>query len=81
MTPLERAGRAAHILLLNHGFDLTQIEAEQVARAVLQAIREPSGGMCRAAWVKRMKYTGCGIGESTGEIWRTMIDAALEERD
>lgn len=69
MTPLERAARAV-------GDTVSACPSTEnyiaVARAVLQAIREPSVDM---------NYKGClnHPPANTAGIWRAMIDAALEE--
>lgn len=88
MTPLDRAARAA---LDEFGVHLEDLApgaeddiAQRVARAVLEAIREPSEGMVMAA---------CGIYPTDGsepilddlvvdqniEVYQRMIDAALGE--
>lgn len=52
--------------------------AERAARAVLQAIREPTDAMVSEAIAERHS---AGVPEAwslaTANIWRTMIDAAL----
>src|SRR5688572_5024787 len=77
MTPLERAARAVYKLGDNGPYG-PEDEDEQwhqhvdVARAVLQAIREPSEAMEEAG-------DSC-LGLATSPvIWQAMIDAALEE--
>lgn len=51
-------------------------EAEGQARAVLQAIREPSEEMNTAG----MEVTGDKLGDHVQSTWQAMIDAALAER-
>jgi hypothetical protein len=48
------------------------------ARAVLQAIREPSEGMVEAGEEVAMRPF-VAAGQFTPETWQAMIDAALEE--
>lgn len=78
MTPLERAARAIYKLGDNGPYTLAE-EDEQwhhhvdTARAVLEAIREPSEGMVDAAQVAH------GPEATYRTAWRGMIDAALAE--
>lgn len=80
MTPLERAARALYQRLgteiadpENLGEDERWPEFVDDARAVLQAIREPSDAMLDAAG--KADPLECRSGE-----WRAMIDAAMEEQ-
>jgi hypothetical protein len=41
------------------------------ARAAIEAMREPTGGMCKAGFLKRNVCTEA--------VWKAMIDAALKE--
>lgn len=84
---IERAARAvwAEVGPSNSGwtFEQDREDCEEIARAVLQAIREPSEGM-----ITEGAYTiPCGGGGEIGppnerdalNCWQAMIDAALEE--
>lgn len=64
MTPIERAAKALRDLTVSGE------EANRYARAVLQAIREPSEGMRDAALA--MKNA-----DNVDDTWQAMIDAAL----
>ncbi len=66
MTPLERAARAAarEMVIPDEG----RMKPERVARAVIEAIREPSEAMLLA-----------GAVSSASVAWEDMIDALLEE--
>lgn len=71
MTPLERAAAVLEREVGSHCANCeTPIpyEPRDLARAVLQAIREPSGDLLE-----------CIHGRSTVTDWKAMIDAALEE--
>lgn len=90
MSPLERAARAAADAFVVGYVGYTAAEREEdyfeeavaenlelgsrIARAVLQAIREPSPAMVSA----NSDAAGPDDGR-TIEDWRAMIDAALEE--
>jgi hypothetical protein len=84
MTPLERAARALCRLdypdeaggeMENYYFDKHGLAYIAQARAVLEAIREPSEGMDEAG-----KDADDHIEfNNHGRIWRAMIDAALTE--
>jgi hypothetical protein len=54
------------------------IDAEAMVRAVLAAIREPSESMERAGWTADLPLTPS---IKVGIVWRSMIDAMLEEDD
>lgn len=83
MNPLERACRAAHD---EHNGDANAraLAADPawdgwkswipVARAVLTAIREPSGAM-----IKAVSEGGFWFDDRVERDWQTMIDAALAE--
>lgn len=78
MTPLERASRA---LVNNYPLDggespLSWEEVLPVARAVLQAIREPSSEIVMAAYgtISMEEHEPRHV----REMWSDMIDAALE---
>jgi len=91
MEPLERAARALAADLgkqdLGTPFvlddnlalpylDQGEVDFGRLARAVLEAIREPSEGM-RDAVEKMLKANCYYIDCSDTEIWQTMIDAIL----
>jgi len=95
MTPIERACVAIIEALRAQGNlcddcgepEYAQVEGsfevEPVARAVLQAIREPSGGMKSSTWIKLGDYSISTEDQralAAADVWRAMIDAALEER-
>lgn len=103
MTPLERAKQALHDQLpcsrclpdgsLEINGPISRQQLELAARAVLQAFREPTDGMQKAAFAQKVSFrSGSGMSdvgqlsvEYEGEpgaatVWRAMIDAALEER-
>lgn len=72
MSPLERAARAVldTIFVVEEDSGPTIDNPEEVVRAVLQAIREPSEGMLE----------GFGIHKSRmRQNWQDMVDAALAE--
>lgn len=83
MTPLERAARAICVAsgydpdkddqVANVGPLNWELFADQ-ARAVLQAIREPSGGMIDEGYASYDANGG-----SLRDVFMDMIDAALEE--
>lgn len=83
MTPLERAARA---LIDNYPLDsgespLTWQEVLSVARAVIEAIRDPSSPMTHAAQSESHVAGDCE-GDCEVDyhgIWASMIDALLEE--
>lgn len=54
-------------------FPLYQSEAEAIARAVIEAMREPTEAMIRASreWDGRMSHRSSGA-------WQAMIDEALK---
>lgn len=93
MTPLERAARALYDRLPHvvEWDDLSQSAKDEniaVARAVLEAIREPSEGMVREGCLAdfpggrfgEATFTEAHIGEDDAPvIWQAMIDAALSE--
>ena len=65
---IKRASRA----LLGCGVQLEANERDEIVRAVLEAIREPTDEMLTAA---------AGLTEGEGgptEVWHAMIDAALD---
>lgn len=66
---IKRASRT----LLDYGISLSTEERDDIVRAVLAAIREPTDDMLTAA---------AGLTEGEGgptETWQTMIDAALAD--
>lgn len=68
-TIIKRASRT----LLDHGIQLEADERDEIVRAILETIREPTDDMLTAA---------AGLTEGEGgpaETWQTMIDAALAE--
>ncbi len=83
MTPLERAGKAALSAVcsvLSDDVDLGLKEQAVIARAVLQAIREPSEimafhGRQTIARGNRLRIRS----EKATDVWQAMIDAALAE--
>lgn len=75
VTPLERAARA-----LCKNLTLTDDLWPQYVgpcRVVLMAAREPSEGMCKAAWTTYQAFEGFDEPEIT---WPLMIDAAIGEQ-
>lgn len=80
MTPMERAARAIYKLGDNGPYALEE-EDEQwhhhldTARAVLEAIREPSEGM-----IHRGARNEPSRSRVVSQVWGDMIDAALDER-
>lgn len=81
MTPLERAAKAIDDLLGVDG----QLDAtpEEAARAVLEAIREPSEVMVAGAGINAPEeivfYDRADVQAHLSRAWQAMIDAALEE--
>ena len=73
---LERAGLAAQEAIATaYGEGLeSQAWRDHVARAVLQAIREPTEAMIYAN-----SEGGLGFNDQVVRDWQAMIDAALEE--
>jgi len=74
MTPLERMARA----IMEAGFPAERMsiyEAEELARAALMAIREPSKGMAKAGWATGNPCAGC----DPIDAWTAMIDHVLKE--
>lgn len=65
---VERVGQALGALLEDwaHG----KVTTADLSRAAIQAMREPTGAMTKAAWV-----------EGADEVWRAMIDTALAAPD
>jgi hypothetical protein len=51
---------------------------ESPARAAITAMREPTANMCRSGGAPDPLERGHSSGIS-GEVWRSMIDAALEQ--
>lgn len=93
ITPMERACRALAQLqgrdpdepvLLSGDRKLWQ-EFEPQVRAVLEAIRVPSGAMLTPRVFSQFTYDADGIDneyldcDQMGECWSSMIDALLEE--
>lgn len=80
MSPLERAARALCRVdghpenAMMEGRPLWQDYLPE-ARAVVDAIREPSEGMMRAGWTSDLPYTPS---VKVGVVWQAMIDALLE---
>jgi hypothetical protein len=83
MTPMQRAEEAVAVAIEAHcpscGVQLPG-DPKDIARAVLQAIREPSGQMIMTGIAERHEQP---VPEAwslaTENIWRAMIDAALSE--
>lgn len=79
MTPLERAARAAHEALSRANviayLDMPEETANIIARAVVEAIREPSEKMIDD--IRNSEYGG--IQGVSADIFKVMIDTALEE--
>jgi hypothetical protein len=78
---LERAARAAADAD-QEDYDEAPLLFREIARAVLQAIREPSEALIQAgdlAILALGETRGLGIYGSE-ECWRAMIDAAIAER-
>lgn len=88
MTPLERAAQAAQGVIdeARKWGENPAEHSEKIARAVLQAIREPSKSM-KEAGADGPLTTSHGDDESFDYVseddaatcWQAMIDAALEE--
>ena len=91
MTPIEKAAQAArdefackecsvpHIaepMYMLEGGLTSERDWQDLARAVLRAIRDPSEGMLAAA--ELVDHPGPGETDTVGE-WQAMIDAALAE--
>lgn len=83
-SPLQRAAEAVSIRIETH-CPSCQVQlpgdAEDIARAVILAIREPSKEMAEAGFVDENCPNGVLITEGDAEaVWRAMIDAALSEQ-
>ncbi len=68
-TIIKRASRT----LLDHGIQFEAADRDEIVRAILEAIREPTDDMLTAA---------AGLTEGEGgptETWQAMIDAAMVE--
>lgn len=92
MTPLKRAALAAHDTLSHANvlayLDMPEDTANLLARAVLQAIREPSDVMLPDPHrtdtpiyqaVRVMEDQSVSSAVAFEAAWKAMIDAALEE--
>ncbi len=87
MTPLERAAKALFDLQLEGDPDARWGYAPPIvksawlasARAALQAIREPSETMLTVGTNLDGDLEAASSSFAVPEIWRAMIDAALEE--
>ncbi len=60
-------------LLMDGAVFLFRTRQEAIARAAIEAMREPTRAMTSAAWLET-------TGEDAGAVWKTMIDAALNEK-
>lgn len=58
----------------NMPFALSDADASALARAAIEAMREPTDAMCRA----NSEDGGAGADEHVRQDWRAMIDAALK---
>lgn len=77
MTPLDQAARAvadAVLSVVPGDIDVTPKEAGMIARAVIEAIREPSEEMRIAAAKGRGRPTHA----VSRDVWINMIDAILD---
>jgi hypothetical protein len=75
MTPIERAARALTLYV-------PEPIAEEAARAVIEAIREPSEAMETAGYGNSKgdpDYTGIVDNPRPDDAWRDMIDELLKE--
>jgi hypothetical protein len=84
MSPVERAAKAAADRYLDiQDEHLPEPVAEAIARAVLQAIREPSDLMrSHGQWAISDNLTVSVCVENNlkaAEVWQAMIDTALSE--
>jgi len=78
-SPIERAARAVRCARALPGTNpvakLSEVDY-RVARAVIEAIREPSEGMNRAGWTADLPFTPS---IKVDVVWQAMIDALLKE--
>lgn len=92
MTPLERAARAAQEAdgayayesgnWMKEGGLVTDSHWKDIARAVLEAIREPSEGMKDEAagrFTVHEHWQEADVVVSADVVWQAMIDVALKE--
>lgn len=82
MTPLERAARDVAAITGTHcaGCQTEHSwDAEEIVRAVLLAIREPSEGMKSAGAENLFGSASENWGDDARQVYRAMIDKALEE--
>jgi len=70
---IERVTQALREVLWNYGVQLTKEMDELLARAAIEAMREPTEEMSHAGW-----RTDSGIGTV---VWQAMIDAALHKKE
>lgn len=70
----EMVERVARAIEAKSNFAISQHHAKALARAVIEAMREPTGEQ-RAA----VRAIPTGNWEIARDYWRTMIDAALKE--
>ena len=76
-SPLDRAAQALENLDSSDFHERQTKDYTEMARAVLKAIREPSGGMILAANLEDIQSMHSPEAEIT--CWQTMIDAALNQ--
>ncbi|CAM5769829.1 hypothetical protein [Bosea minatitlanensis] len=79
MTMIERVARA--LAAMEYGEDVDDVWETHIphARAAIAAMREPTGGMGEAAerWADKSSYY---LEMDPADVWRAMIDVALEEK-
>lgn len=76
-SPLDRAAQALENLDSSDFHERQTKDYTEMARAVLKAIREPSGGMILAANLEDIQSMHSPEAEIT--CWQAMIDAALNQ--
>ena len=82
MTKLEQAARALCIKRYGHlrGYKGREALYRDEARAVIEAIREPSEGMVDAGY-DLLNERGCQpLTGDTDDVWQAMIDTLLSEQ-
>jgi hypothetical protein len=79
MTPMKFAAEAAKAALQLYGIDVSELQADTVARGVLLAMREPSGEMLGEAHDTVLYSVKGEELEVARNVWQRMLVAALDE--
>lgn len=63
------------------GYGMTDVEASEYARAVIEAMREPTEAMIKPTYDLDVYWGYYADGRPGGpdDVWRAMLDAALQE--